>query len=115
MTVKNKKQQALCKFSDMEDLTTKGFEVKIKRKTTPIFIVRKDDQIYGYQNICPHAQAPLEWVPDQFLSENKDYIICAVHGAEFTIEEGACMGGPCEGIGLTPIDVEIIEDQIVLK
>ena len=77
--------------------------------------MRKDDQLYGYQNVCPHAQAPLEWVPHQFLSDNKDYIICAVHGAEFTIEEGACLGGPCEGVGLTPVDVEVIDNQVVLK
>jgi len=107
-------QQILCEFSDMEDLSAKGFDVKLKRKTTPIFIVRKNDQVFGYQNICPHAQAPLEWNPDEFLSANKENIICSMHGAEFSIEDGACLKGPCDGAGLTPINVKVIDTQVVL-
>ncbi len=106
--------KTLCKLSELEDLSSKSFNIKIKRKSTDIFVIRKDDQVYAYQNVCPHAQAPLEWNPDKFLDEKKETIICALHGARFSIEEGDCLGGPCEGIGLTAVAVEIIEDNIVL-
>ena len=104
----------LCKLSELEELSSKSFNVKLKRKTTDIFVIRKKDQVYAYQNICPHAQAPLEWNPDEFLDENKETIICALHGARFSIEEGDCVGGPCEGIGLTAVAVEVIENDVVL-
>lgn len=111
---KNKKQEVLCQLSEINDLACKSFKVKIKRKETDIFVIRKDDQVYAYQNVCPHAQAPLEWNPDQFLDEKKETIICSLHGARFTIDDGSCLGGPCEGIGLTSVDVEISEGNNVL-
>lgn len=106
--------KVLCKLSELEDLSSKSFNIKIKRKSTDIFVVRKDDQVYAYQNICPHAQAPLEWNPDEFLDERKETIICALHGAHFSIEEGNCLGGPCEGIGLTTVAVEVVENDVIL-
>ncbi|MCF6188991.1 MAG: Rieske (2Fe-2S) protein [Cocleimonas sp.] len=109
-----KKGQVLCQLSELEDLSSKSFSVKIKRKKTDIFVIRKDDQVYAYQNVCPHAQAPLEWNPDEFLDAEKENIICALHGAIFSIEGGGCLGGPCEGIGLTAVPVEVQEGEIVV-
>jgi nitrite reductase/ring-hydroxylating ferredoxin subunit len=103
----------LCKLSELGDLSSKSFSVKIKRKETDIFVIRKDDQVYAYQNICPHAQAPLEWNPDEFLDEKKETIICALHGARFSIEKGDCLGGPCEGIGLTDVSVDVFNGDVV--
>ena len=109
-----KKSQYLCKLSEMEEVSSRGFSVKLKRKKTDIFIVRKDNQVYGYINNCPHAQAPLEWNPDDFLDDKKEMILCAMHGAEFSIEEGACLGGPCNGAGLESLDIQLFGDEIYL-
>ena len=54
-------------------------------------------------NQCPHVGAPLEWIPDQFLDADAQFIQCAVHGAAFVIDDGACAGGPCNGVGLTAL------------
>ena len=110
-----KQGKVLCDFSELEDLTSKSFTVKIKRKNTDIFVIRKTDNVHAYQNICPHAQAPLEWNPDEFLDENKESIICALHGAKFSIEEGSFLGGPCGGKGLTVVPVSIIDGKVVLQ
>ncbi len=111
---KNKKQEVLCQLSEINDLACKSFKVKIKRKETDIFVIRKDDQVYAYQNVFPHAQAPLEWNSEQFLDEKKETIICALHGARFAINDGSCLDGPCEGIGLTSVEVKISENNNVL-
>ena len=112
---KPKKEQLLCKFSELTDPDSRGFSVKIGRQMTDIFIVRKGEEVYGYENVCPHAQAPLEWNPDKFLDESNEKIVCALHGAEFAIEDGSCLGGPCNAIGLTKLDLELIEGSIFLK
>ena len=112
--VSDKKKKPLCKLSDLEDLSCKSFTVNVKSKSTRIFIVRKDAQAFGYINICPHAQAPLEWNPDDFLDEKKEYIICAMHGAKFTIEEGACFEGPCNGVGLTSVNLSVVNGLIYI-
>ena len=82
---------------------------------TDIFVVRQGDGFYAYFNNCPHTNAPLEWNKDQFLDSDKKTIVCALHGARFAIAEGDCLGGPCNGVGLTAIDLEIIDDKIFLK
>ena len=111
---KKSNSKSLCKLSELKDLTSKSFNVKIKRKSTDIFVIRKNDHVYAYKNVCPHAQAPLEWNPDEFLDEKKETIICALHGARFSIEEGDCLKGPCDGIGLTAVTVEVVDDEIFL-
>ena len=114
MAKKQSKKQFICKFSEIDDLSSKSFNIKIKRKMTDIFLIRKDNQVFAYKNICPHAQAPLEWNPDEFLDENRENIICAMHGAKFTIEQGACTGGPCDGVGLSAVDIEVSDGDILL-
>ena len=106
------KSQMLCKISDLGDPSSKSFQIKIGRKNTDIFIIRKGDQVFGYQNICPHAQAPLEWKPDEFLDDKNEKIICALHGAIFTIEDGNCIGGPCAGTALTAIKLDLVNGEI---
>jgi len=105
----------LCNLSELDDLSCRSFTANIKRKPTHLFLVRKDDRVYAYINVCPHAQAPLEWNPDDFLDEKKEHIICAMHGAKFTIEEGACRDGPCNGVGLTSLDLVIDNGMIYLE
>jgi len=109
------KSKFLCHIDDLENLQSKSFSIKLKRKPTDIFLVKKEDQVFGYVNICPHAGAPLEWNMDEFLDENKESIICAMHGAKFTIEEGECIGGPCDGNGLTQVDLIIKNKEIFYK
>ena len=106
--------QVLCQFESLENLETASFDVIIKRKKTSIFIIRKDDQIFAYQNSCPHAKASLEWNDDEFLDETKQHIICAMHGAMFSIEAGKCLGGPCRKKGLEVVDVTVLDGDVVL-
>ncbi len=109
------KTKFLCHVDDLENDQSKSFTIKLKRKPTDIFLIKKDNTVFGYINICPHAGAPMEWNPDEFLDENKESIICAMHGAKFSIEEGNCIGGPCNGDGLTKIDLVIENNDILYK
>ena len=105
----------LCKLSELADPSSKSFQIKIGRKKTDIFVVRKGDEVYAYQNTCPHAQAPLEWNPDEFLDENRENIICAMHGARFTIHNGNCISGPCGGAALSVVAVEVLDGDVFYK
>ena len=106
--------KVLCELTDLSELSSKSFSVIINRKAIDIFVIRKLDEVYAYQNICPHAQAPLEWNPDEFLDEKKETIICALHGAKFSIEEGECLSGPCNGSNLTVVPVSIVDGEVIL-
>ena len=79
-----------------------------------ILVVRRGLHVYAYLNTCPHAGSPLDWVPDQFLDLNREYIQCATHGALFRIEDGVCMYGPCAGDRLTPVPTAVEAGEVVL-
>ena len=78
------------------------------------FVVRKDDALYAYANICPHRRHPLDSMPDQFLVEDGRLIRCGSHGALFTPETGECVYGPCVGDQLMPLTVRVDEKGRVL-
>jgi nitrite reductase/ring-hydroxylating ferredoxin subunit len=90
-------KEPLCHINEIADPGAKGFELAHNDKTLAFFVVKKHGQIFGYLNKCPHVGINLEWRPDDFLNIDKSLIQCSVHGAEFIIETGHCIGGPCRG------------------
>lgn len=93
----------LCSLEDLKDPGSKGF----RNEKGHIFAVRKGDRVYVYENVCPHFGINLEWQPDQFLDSEKRLIQCATHGAQFLIETGECIAGPCPGDQLKAVPAEI--------
>ena len=79
------------------------------------FVVRKDDDYYGYVDRCPHAGLPLSQELDDYLTPQADLISCSWHGALFRIASGRCIGGPCAGASLTPWPVGIVDGLIVTR
>ena len=105
----------LCAEDELIEGESKGFLPEETTDKQSVFLVRKNGNIYGYINSCPHTGAPLEWMPDQFLSSDGEHLQCALHGARFNITSGQCVSGPCVNQSLTPITTEIIGQQIIWK
>jgi nitrite reductase/ring-hydroxylating ferredoxin subunit len=101
----------LCPVSDISENGVKGFP-GADGASTGLIVIRQGDRIYVYENACPHIGTPLDWTPGRFLSADGRYLICATHGAEFTIASGTCISGPCRGDRLTAIDV-VIHDGVI--
>jgi nitrite reductase/ring-hydroxylating ferredoxin subunit len=101
--------EKLCNIEDIREPGAKGFELSRNNREFLMFLVKKDGQVYGYENKCPHAGVNLEWMPDDFLDMDKALIQCSVHGALFLMETGDCVGGPCNGQGLTPVAIRVDE------
>lgn len=99
--------QQLCHINDIADPGSKGFTLQQGRKERLLFIVKKDGEVFAYENQCPHTGINLEWRGDDFLDNQKAYIQCSVHGALFKIDAGNCISGPCQGESLTLVNIEI--------
>jgi len=84
-------------------------------KVIPAFVVRFDYQWFAYINRCGHIAVQLDYMPGQFFSEDGQTLICSTHGAEYAPDTGACLGGPCYGIGLDPLSVVEKEGQLYLQ
>ena len=93
----------LINIHTMRDPEARGFS----GDSYNILLIHKDGQYYAYRNSCPHIGIPLEWMPDEFLDKEQRLILCANHGAEFLIESGECIAGPCTGQSLTAIPLQI--------
>ena len=102
----------LCLVDDIEEPGSRGFRFRSGSELHAVFVVRHAGRLRGYVNLCPHARSPLDWVADRFLDYDKNHILCGTHGARFAIEDGACLGGPCDGRGLTPIKLQV-EDGVI--
>ena len=102
--------QAVCPTSDIPLDGAK--EVFVEGKG--VVIVNRDGQYYAYANWCPHLGIELNFMPDQFMDSDNQFLMCENHGALFEVDTGHCLSGPCSGDHLKPIDLSVEGDQILL-
>lgn len=75
-----------------------------KLRPWDVFIVRKGKEYFAYENSCPHTGQRLDWEKNNFYEPNyMKVLMCGKHGAQFDVETGVCIKGPCEGQRLTSI------------
>ena len=94
-------------FNEVSDPGSRAFSINDKTSELAGFVVRKGQDLFGYQNQCPHTGVTLNWTEDVFLDADDSQIQCAMHGALFTIEEGRCTWGPCLGESLEKLELQI--------
>lgn len=69
------------------------------------FVVRVPDGVRAYLNRCAHLHYPLNDLPDEFLTYDRRFIQCRMHGACFEKDTGLCISGPCLGRSLVALPV----------
>jgi nitrite reductase/ring-hydroxylating ferredoxin subunit len=77
-----------------------------------IILTRRGDRIAAFRNKCPHAGYPLQRADGRIVVQEGRYMMCSGHGASFTLEDGACAGGPCNGDPLERIAI-VIRDGLI--
>lgn len=91
------------------------FDVRNKEgEVMPAFLIHYDSQYFAYLNRCGHIAVQLDYMPGEFFADDGQTLICATHGAEYAPDTGACLGGPCYGIGLSALDVNEQDGQLFL-
>lgn len=108
-------ERVLCRLDEIPDGDGRGFEIERGDEIVDIVVLRRGGAVYGYRNDCPHTGTPLNWVDDRFMTLDRKYILCATHGAEFRVEDGYCIAGPCAGDSLTPVEVALRDGTVVLR
>jgi nitrite reductase/ring-hydroxylating ferredoxin subunit len=73
----------------------------------------QDGSVHAYLNVCSHRAQPVD-LGDGRLFLPSGEIECSAHGARFDPATGACVGGPCDGRGLTELQIEEREGAIWL-
>ena len=84
-------------------------------KPFPIVVVRTAANSYfGYVNTCPHEGIWLNFAAGEFFSRDRAFLKCGRHGANFEIDTGLCVEGPCKGKSLEPIALAVIDGEVCL-
>ena len=97
----------ICMTDDIPERESRAFDLPNGDK---IFITQRDGSFYAYQNLCPHLQVELEFLENQFLDRDQEYIECSTHGALFEVETGICFSGPCQGQSLEKLQISVHSD-----
>lgn len=97
----------ICMMEDVPEREARSFETS---DGDNIFVTQLDGAFYAYQNLCPHLQVELEYLENQFLDREQEYIECSTHGALFLVETGECISGPCQGQSLEKVDITVHSD-----
>ena len=100
----------LCHQQDILEAQPREFDITTEQTSLALFILRYENQLYAYQNSCPHLNIPLNWQPDDFLSLEQTHIQCSTHGALFNPNDGQCIVGPSSGDKLTSLPIELSDD-----
>ena len=76
------------------------------------FLVNVDGLHHAYVNRCRHVPMELDWVENQFFTDDGAYLQCATHGALYLPDTGECVAGPPCGRSLVRIALTI-QDGVI--
>lgn len=105
--------RTLCRLLDIPDGASRGFG-PARGGFTGLFAVRRGEAVFVYVNACPHVGAALDRAADRFLTADGARIACGAHGAQFGIEDGVCVHGPCVGARLEAVPARIVGGAVLV-
>ncbi len=111
---------AICEVDSIDPGEAKAFSLSRvgengEARPFRIFVVRTSgNEVVGYVNSCPHEGTWLNIGGGEFFNKDGTRLRCGRHGAEFEIETGACVSGPCKEKSLEPIALAVIGDDVCL-
>ena len=79
------------------------------------FVINHGGQFRAYINSCRHMVTPLDFVRDQFFSDDGNQLRCATHGALYEPDTGLCVEGPCKGLSLHALPLVVDQGEIVVR
>lgn len=104
----------LCDAHQLENGATMTVDVGKRFNGYGLLLIRNGLDIHAYVNSCPHTGAPLDFPEGHFLTAEKDFIQCKIHGALFKRDSGACVSGPCVGQSLRQVPVDVVNGEVFL-
>jgi len=106
--------RAVAKIDELEPGCVKKFWLICQRYRIDGFLVNDQGQFHAYVNRCRHMATPLDFIRDQFLSEDGRYLMCYTHGALYEFASGVCVAGPCKGEALYRLPVHLDGGEVLV-
>jgi nitrite reductase/ring-hydroxylating ferredoxin subunit len=105
----------VARVADVEPGTVRKFWIICQKYRVAGLLVNDDGRFHAYVNRCRHMPTPLDFIRDQFVSEDGRYLMCYTHGALYERGTGLCVAGPCEGESLYRLAVCIDQGDVLVS
>ena len=92
--------------SDLVEGRSIKFGLSHEGRDLDCFAVRFGGVAYAYLNQCRHVAMTLDWVDNQFFTEDGAHLQCPTHGAWYLPDTGECIAGPPCGKFLHRVPIE---------
>jgi len=107
-------EMALIALDALPDGGCTEIEARIDGEIESLIVHRDGDHVRAWLNICPHAGRRLDWAAGKFLISKAGHLVCAAHGASFSLQDGVCVAGPCRGEALRAVEVDVSDGGVWL-
>jgi nitrite reductase/ring-hydroxylating ferredoxin subunit len=109
------KRQLVGQIGELAHGESKKFTLRCGGIGVEAFLISYEGNLHAYLNRCRHIALSLDWLDNQFFSEDKRFLICANHGATYEPKTGECIWGPCAGASLQGVPLEIEGQKIFAR
>ncbi|MGH7932555.1 MAG: Rieske (2Fe-2S) protein [Candidatus Binataceae bacterium] len=86
------------------------FLMPIRGVDEECFVVNYRGHFHAYVNRCRHVPMAMDWVDNQFFTEEGRYLMCPTHNACYDPASGECIAGPPTACGKllyrVPLEIE---------
>ncbi len=106
--------RAVARIDELDPGGVKKFWLICKQYRIDAFLVNDKGQFHAYVNRCRHMPTPLDFLRDQFLSDDRRHLMCYTHGALYEFATGLCIAGPCKGEFLYRLPVTLDRGDVLV-
>jgi nitrite reductase/ring-hydroxylating ferredoxin subunit len=109
---KGSPKRVVARVGELAHGKSKKFQLRCGSNSVEAMLINFEGEYFAYVNRCRHVGISLDWVDNQFFTEDSRYLICANHGATYEPKTGECVWGPCVGASLQGVQLEIKAGKI---
>jgi len=106
--------RVIAKVADVSPGSVKKFWLICRKYRLDGFLVNHQGNFHAYVNRCRHMPTPLDFVRDEFISDDGCFLRCYTHGALYEFATGLCIDGPCKGESLYRLPVEVDGGEVLV-
>lgn len=106
--------RVIAKVDDLTPGSVKKFWLICQKYRLDAFLINDQGSFHAYVNRCRHMPTPLDFVRDEFISDDGRFLRCYTHGALYEFATGLCIDGPCKGEALYRLPVSVDHGEVLV-
>lgn len=106
--------RVIAKVNELAPGSVKKFWLICQKYRLDGFLINDQGSFHAYVNRCRHMPTPLDFVRDEFLSDDGRFLRCYTHGALYEFATGLCIEGPCKGESLYRLPVRVDRGEVLV-